>query len=97
MKRRTFLKLTSALPVTCGDLAKQYDIEQRQLDPDSKYMVILRPMPDYVIPDERHIHEELISYVKDCFEAAGIERAHIGVLLLDGFDMEIVQVIDESI
>jgi hypothetical protein len=68
------------------------DIECAQLDFTNHYMVIVRPPPGETFPDDWRARLEIESQIKDCFEAAGFERGDIGVLFLDGFDIEIIQV-----
>lgn len=75
----------SAQPTPC-------DIGCTQLDPASRYMIVVRPLPGDTLPDDWRVRLEIESEIRDCFQGAGFERGDVGVLFLDGFEIEIIQV-----
>ncbi len=79
----------SAQPIPC-------DIGCTQLDPASRYMVIVRPLLDGTLSDDWRARLEIESQIRDCFQGAGFERGDVGVLFVDGFEIEIIQVKDVS-
>ena len=78
-------RTANAQPAPC-------DIGCTQLDPDSRYMVVVRPLLGDTLPDDWRARLEIEEQIRDCFQGAGFERGDVGVLFVDGFEIEIIEV-----
>jgi len=87
MKRRDFLKLSSALPAAA---LSNFDIDVSDLDPSKKYLVIVKVDDDYTfMPDDK---DQVEHEIEHAFEQVGISQHNIGIVFLHGLEMEIVSV-----
>ena len=92
MNRRQFFQFIPALPQTCQQIIQEYQIDIGELDPNARYMVLVRPDQGQNFDDWRK-RMEITEEIRDCFQDAGFERGDVGILFLRGYGIEIVEVV----
>lgn len=87
MKRRDFLKLGSILPAAA---LSDFDIDVGELDPTKKYLIVVRVDDDHeLLPDDK---DKLEQEIERAFDQIGIDDQDIGIIILEGLSMEIMEV-----
>lgn len=91
MNRRDFLKLSSVLPAV---KLSGFNAEIADLSTDKKYLVIVTADEGWELPfeDRDKVEREILWG----FQEAGIDPSNVGVIILFGLSMKIVEVTNET-